>query len=103
MAINIGAAAAAYARNAKAASMPAMEPRSNDPSQNFSDLVNDAVSGAIDIGRKGEAMSAKAIAGQADLREVVTAVTNAEMTLHTALSIRDRMIQAYQDIISMPI
>ena len=103
MAINIGAAAAAYTRNAKAASMPAMEARANDPAQNFSDLVNDAVSGAIDIGRKGEAMSAKAIAGQADLREVVTAVTNAEMTLHTALSIRDRMVQAYQDIISMPI
>ena len=103
MAINIGAAAAAYTRNAKAAGMPAMEPRGNDPARNFSDLVNDAVSGAIDIGRKGEVMSAKAIAGQADLREVVTAGSNAEMTLHTALSIRDRMVQAYQDIISMPI
>lgn len=103
MAVNIGAAAAAYARNANSASLPAMEPRSKDPAQNFSDLVNDVVSGAIDIGRKGEAMSAKAIAGQADLREVVTAVTNAEMTLQTALSIRDRVIQAYQDVISMPI
>jgi len=65
--------------------------------------VNDAVSGAIEVGRQGEAMSAKAIAGQADLREVVMAVTNAEMTLHTALSIRDRVIQAYKDVISMPI
>lgn len=103
MAVNIGAAAAAYARNAKAGNMPAMEPRSNDPAQSFADLVSEAAGNAIDIGRKGEAMSAKAIAGQADLREVVTAVNNAEMTLHTALAIRDRVVQAYQDIISMPI
>jgi flagellar hook-basal body complex protein FliE len=103
MTINVGAAAAAYARNANAGSVPAMEPRSGDPAKNFSELVNDAVSGAIEVGRQGEAMSAKAIAGQADLREVVMAVTNAEMTLHTALSIRDRVIQAYKDVISMPI
>ena len=31
-------------------------------------------------------MSAKAVAGTADLREVVTAVTNAEVTLQTALA-----------------
>ncbi len=48
-------------------------------------------------------MSAKGIAGTADLREVVTAVTNAEVTLQTALAIRDRVIQAYKDVISMPI
>ena len=58
---------------------------------------------AIKTGEKGELMSAKAIAGTADLREVVTAVTNAEVTLQTALAIRDRVIQAYNDIVSMPI
>ena len=103
MTVNIGAAAAAYARNANAASMPAMEPRSKDPAQDFGDLVKDAVQSAISTGRVGEQMSAKAIAGTADLREVVTAVTIAEVTLQTALAIRDRVIQAYQDIVSMPI
>ena len=48
-------------------------------------------------------MSARAIAGTADLGEVVSAVTNAEITLQAAVVIRDRVIQAYQDIISMPI
>ena len=103
MTVNIGAAAAAYARNADAASLPAMEPPTRDPAQNFGDLVTDAVQSAIDTGRVSEQMSAKAIAGTADLREVVTAVTNAEVTLQTALAIRDRVIQAYKDIISMPI
>ena len=103
MTINMGAAAAAYARNAKIATLPAMEPGAKDPAQNFSDLVNQAVSGAIETGKISEEMSAKAIAGTADLREVVTAVTNAEVTMQTALAIRDRVVQAYKDIISMPI
>jgi flagellar hook-basal body complex protein FliE len=34
---------------------------------------------------------------------VVAAVTNAEVTLQTVLAVRDRVIQAYQDIIRMPI
>lgn len=103
MTINMGAAAAAYARNAKTADLPSMDPRSNDPTQNFGDMVTDAVKNAIDAGRNSEAMSAKGIAGTADLREVVTAVTNAEVTLQTAIAIRDRVIRAYQDITSMPI
>jgi flagellar hook-basal body complex protein FliE len=103
MTVNIGAAAAAYARNAKITDMPTMEPRGKDPAQNFSDLVNQAVSGAIETGKIGEDLSAKAIAGQADIREVVTAVTNAEVTMQAALAIRDRVVQAYKDIISMPI
>ena len=103
MTIHIGAAAAAYAKNARAGSLPSMEPRVTDPAQNFGDLVTDAVQTAIKTGEKSELMSAKAIAGAADLREVVTAVPNAEVTLQTALAIRDRVIQAYNDIVSMPI
>ena len=103
MALNIAGAAAAYARQAGAGSAQPMEPRAKDPSKNFADLVGDAVQGAIDTGRKSEQLSAEAIAGTADLREVVTAVTNAEVTLQTALAIRDRVVQAYQDIMRMPI
>lgn len=103
MVASIGAAASTYAKLDKVGSISGMEPRAGDPTKNFSDMLGDAMKGAIDIGRQSEAMSAKAVAGTADLREVVTAVTNAEVTLQTALSIRDRVIQSYQDIISMPI
>lgn len=103
MTVNMGAAAAAYARNAKVGTVPSMEPRGSDPMQNFGDMVNQAVGNAIDTGKASEALSAKALAGKADIREVVTAVTNAEVTMQTALAIRDRVVQAYKDIISMPI
>ena len=80
-----------------------MEPRSTDPGKTFADLLGDAARGAIQTGRESEKMSALGIAGKADLNEVVTAVTSAEITLQTVVAIRDRVIQAYQDIVRMPI
>lgn len=103
MAVNIASAAAAYARQAGTAFEPPAAPRSADPTQSFSDLVSQSLKGAVEAGHASESVSAKAIAGQANLNEVVTAVTNAEVTLQAVLAIRDRVIQAYQEIVRMPI
>lgn len=48
-----------------------------------------------------EVASAGAVAGRADLVDVVTAVSNAEMVLETVTTVRDRMISAYQEIMRM--
>ena len=45
----------------------------------------------------------KAVAGKADMTQVVTAVSNAEVTLQAAVAVRDKVIQAYLDVIRMPI
>ncbi len=106
MSINVSNAVAAYARNASTiggGGGNGMEPRSSDPGKSFADMVGEAASGAIESGKQSEKLSAMAIAGKADLTEVVNAVTNAEVTLKTVLAIRDRVIQAYQEIARMPI
>lgn len=103
MAINVANAAAAYAKQAGKTADAGAVPRSDDPVKSFSDLVGESVQGAIDTSRNAEQVSALGIAGKAELNEVVTAVTNAEVTLQAVLAIRDRVIQAYQDIIRMPI
>ncbi len=103
MTVSVTNALAAYARQAKDAVSGGMEPRSADPGKTFADMLGESLDSAVEIGRQSEAMSAKAIAGQADLNEVVSAVTNAEITLQTVVAIRDRMIQAYQEIVQMPI
>lgn len=103
MTVNLTNAVAAYARSVKDISSSGMEPRSADPSQTFADLVGQSMEAAIEAGRRSDQMSVQAIAGRADLNEVVSAVTNAEITLQTVLAIRDRMIQAYQEIVQMPI
>ncbi|KAF0114187.1 MAG: flagellar hook-basal body complex protein FliE [Rhodospirillaceae bacterium] len=68
----------------------------------FADMVKDTVKGAIDSGRKAENLEMKAIAGQADLRDVVMAVANAEVTLDTVVAIRDKVVGAYNEILKMP-
>ena len=42
------------------------------------------------------------LTGKVDLADLVTAVSNAELSLNTVIAIRDKVIGAYQDIIRMP-
>jgi len=69
----------------------------------FSQLITEALDKARGAGYAGEVKSAEAVAGEADLQDLIVAVTNAELTLQTVVAVRDRMISAYNDIIKMPI
>ena len=42
------------------------------------------------------------IVDRADIGQVVTAVAEAEVTIQTIVAIRDKVIEAYKDIIRMP-
>ena len=74
-----------------------------EPGTDFASFVRDASSGAVDTMYQGEAMSKAGITGAADLNDVVAAVNDAELTLQTITTLRDRLVQAYQEIIRMPI
>ena len=69
----------------------------------FGSLLENAVSGAIETGNTAEAQAMHAIAGEGNLTDVVTALSRAQLALQTATAIRDRVVQAYQDIMKMPI
>jgi len=69
----------------------------------FASLLRDGAKNAIEAGKKSEEMSKQAIAGKADVRDVVAAVNNAELTLQTVVAVRDKVISAYSDILKMPI
>lgn len=69
----------------------------------FGDLVRGAVMEAIESNRTAEETSARGLAGQANVTEVVTAIADAEATLSTVVAVRDRVISAYQEIMRMPI
>ena len=69
----------------------------------FADFLKDKARDSVDTLRQSEQVSAKAVTGEADITDVVQAVTSAELTLQTVVSIRDRMISAYQEIMRMPI
>ena len=49
-----------------------------------------------------DAVNSHAI-GQADAHSVVEAMANAEMALETAVTIRNRVVEAYQELLRMPV
>jgi flagellar hook-basal body complex protein FliE len=70
---------------------------------NFTDFLSDAVKDGIKTMKTGEQMATGAITGQSNIVDVVNAVNSAEITLDTVVAVRDKVIQAYQSIMSMPI
>lgn len=57
----------------------------------------------MNVAKASEKNALEAVAKKADVVDVVTAVTNAELTLETVLNLRDRVISAYREIIKTPI
>lgn len=76
--------------------------RAEEGAVSFSDFMAQSVENSMQTMRAGEQAAAQAVAGNADITSVVQAVTSAELTLQTLVSVRDRMISAYQDIMRMP-
>lgn len=69
----------------------------------FSQMMGNVRDSVLSTMRNGEVMSAKAVTGEASLPEVVGAVNAADLTLQTVIAVRDRLINAYQEIMRMPV
>lgn len=100
-AINAYRQAAGSVSSAVSGNKPAAMPTGDDES--FATLVTDSLQQAVQTGRQAEELSLKQISGEADLKDVVTAVANAENTLETVVAVRDKVLSAYQEILRMPI
>lgn len=74
-----------------------------DSGSNFGNMVSDTVNKVVETGRDADnKMTAQAV-GKVDVVDVVTAVAETEVAVQTLVSVRDRVISAYQDILRMPI
>jgi flagellar hook-basal body complex protein FliE len=101
MVANISSALNAYKTAAQATTGGGMEPRNG--AKSFADVLGEMASAAKNEGVKAENLGASALLGKADYAEVVTAVANADVALQTVVTVRDKIISAYQDILKMPI
>jgi flagellar hook-basal body complex protein FliE len=95
--VSAGGAAAAYARTNQGLGGSA------GAGESFGGALDRAISGAISLGKEADHASMQAIAGNGDITSVVTAVSRAELALQAATTIRDKVVTAYQTIMSMPI
>ncbi len=97
------AAAKAYASAANAAmpKPPGTEKTAGLP--DFGEMLGTAMTNIVETGKAAEQTSVAGITGKTDPVNVVTAVAETELALETMVSIRDKVIAAYEDILRMPI
>jgi len=102
---SINSALAAYSNAAKALSGAVADDGGATASagETFGDLLKKAATDSVKTGAESEKQSLMATAGKANVTDVVTAVSAAEVTLQAVTSVRDRAVSAYQEILRMPI
>jgi flagellar hook-basal body complex protein FliE len=83
----------------------AAKPQSEKPTaaQSFMDAVAEAAHRAAATVEAGETAAMGGIAGTMDSHQVVAAMSKAELTIQATIAIRDKMVQAYQEIMRMPV
>ena len=53
--------------------------------------------------RESEATVAQAMTGEADPQALVQALAETQLAVETAVTVRDRVVEAYQEILRMPV
>jgi flagellar hook-basal body complex protein FliE len=76
---------------------------SQESGPNFSTLLKDAMDAVTTAAQKGDTQSQAVATGKANMIDVVTAVAETETTFQTLVSVRDKVIAAYEDVLKMPI
>ncbi len=69
----------------------------------FGELVAQNVQGVMDLGKVSDQASLDLVNGNANIVDVVTAIAETEIAIESMVTIRDRVIKAYEEIMRMPI
>ena len=99
------AAASAYASLAKltGGGGGAAKPVSPASGSDFASMLKDTLGSVMEAGRKSDAQAQGLAAGKSNIVDVVTAVAETEVAVEALVSVRDRVIQSYEEIMRMPI
>ena len=67
------------------------------------ETAREAAVSFVETLRKAEKTSMDGMVGRADPQSVVTALASAEIAVQSAVSIRDKVVESYQEILRMPV
>ena len=99
-------AANAYAKLARLAdpgANPLKQTTGDSAGPSFGTMVKEAINSVVEAGRKSDGQVQAMAAGKANIVDVVTAVSETEVAVEAMVSIRDKVISAYEEIMRMPI
>ena len=74
-----------------------------DGGLNFGSMLKDVMADVTAMGHKSDTQAQAVAAGKANMIDVVTAVAESETAIQTLVSVRDKVIAAYEEILRMPI
>ena len=97
MVLNIASGISAYKQGGGLASDASVGATSGSNGDFFS-MVKDLAGDAVKSLEAGDKATAAVASGTGNIANVVTAVNSAELMLQTVVTIRDKVIAAYQDI-----
>lgn len=83
-----------------AASRPATAPK---PEPGGSGAFGKAVDGFAATLEQGDSVARAAMTGRADSHSLVQALAQSELAIETAVAVRDKVVEAYQEILRMPV
>ena len=104
MVMNVADALSAYTKSGgsagigKVGGIGGIDDGAGGSTGSFADTLKGFASDAVGTMQEGEKAATNGVTGKADLAGVVTAINNAELMLQTVVTIRDKVIAAYQDI-----
>lgn len=99
-------AANAYAALSRLGTDPASigaGPGKTQGGPNFSAMLKDVVDAVSHSAQKSDVQARAVASGKADMIDVVTAVAETETAVQTLVSVRDKVIAAYEEILKMQI
>ena len=74
------------------------------PSQTFGQVLENAVNSTVEAQQTAEQLSTAVAQGEdVPMNKVIESVSAAEIKLETLVTVRDRAVQAYQQLTQMPI
>jgi flagellar hook-basal body complex protein FliE len=74
-----------------------------DGGPNFGAVLKDVIATVTEIGRKSDTQAQALVTGKANMIDLVTAVAESETAVQAMVSVRDKVIAAYEEILKMPI
>ncbi|HHG90949.1 MAG TPA: flagellar hook-basal body complex protein FliE [Devosia sp.] len=105
MSVPFSAATAAYGNAAQL-----VQGGGNVPSQqsttggsDFAKILSESVQSVVDTGNRADQVSMDMLNGKASVVDMVTAISETELAVESMVTVRDRVISAYQEILRMPI
>lgn len=106
-AIPFNAVAAAYGNASRLisdqakSSLTGLGDKSQTP--DFGKLVADGMQSVAQSGKVSDQLSLDLVNGKANVVDVVTAISQTELAMESMVTIRDKVISAYEEIMRMPI